>query len=182
MILVWAFLIFVTPLRTFKKIEIWPNLDLTARKAIGNANKLKSHDNLGELASTRVRRATATRKIVKSVAVARISLPRVICLARGVRMVKLGATGLIEVAFVKVNLNWTAVNTTKRAQKTLSHVRENRKTKDLAKRSSFSVISISLNRQREKQIYLLKVMMLKCINHSLVTQITNQQSKIRLRT
>ena len=96
-------------------------------------------------------------------------------------MVKLGATGLIEVVFVKVNLNWIAVNTTKRAQKTLSHVRENRKTKDLAKRSSFSVISMSLNRQREKQMHLLKPMMLKCINHSLVTQITNQQSKIRLR-
>ena len=75
-------------------------------------------------------------------------------------MEKLGATGLIEVAFAKVNLNWIAVNTTKRAPKTLLYVQENRKTKNLAKRSSFSVISMNPNRQRQKQKCLLKSMML----------------------
>ena len=96
-------------------------------------------------------------------------------------MAKVGPTELIEAAFAKVNLSWTAVNTTKRAPKTLSFVQENRKTKDLAKRSSFSVIFTSLNLKREEQMHLLKQMMLKCISLLLVSQIINLQSKIRLR-
>ena len=96
-------------------------------------------------------------------------------------MAKVGLTGLIEAAFAKVNLSWTAVNTTKRAPKTLSFVQENQKIKDLAKRSSFSVIFTSLNLNREEQMHLIKQMMLKCISLLLVIQIINLKSKIRLR-